>query len=152
MRRNMLMLLAAALLVVAGCKKDDKNANGEKMTFNAGFEKGGAKTEINGYGLSWKQGDQVSINGSIFTAQNDGPATTLVGDEVGKVDGLYKAYYPAGIDNGGTPTLPSIQTYSGNDLSGVNPMYAQGSTTDHFHDSETRICDQRRCEGRNAIL
>ena len=130
MRRNMLMLLAAALLVVAGCKKDDKNANGEKMTFNAGFDKGGAKTEINDYDLSWKQGDQVSINGSIFTAQNDGPTTTLVGDEVGKVGGLYKAYYPAGIYNGGTPTLPSTQTYSGNDLSGVNPMYAQGSTTD----------------------
>ena len=125
MRKTMFMLLAAALLVVTGCKKDDKTTEGEKMTFSAGFDNGSAKTEINGLDMSWTEGDAVMINGKTFTADKGGASTTLSGDVVEKVGGLYKAYFPASIYNDGTLTLPATQTYNGNNLSGVNPMYAQ---------------------------
>lgn len=130
MRKNHLtVLFAAALLVVAGCKKDN-NTDAEKMTFSAGFNNSGAKTEINGYDMSWTAGDVVSINGKEFTADNSGSNSTLSGNKVHEdADGLFKAYYPKNIWNGGNLALPATQTYNGNDLSGVNPMYAQSDNT-----------------------
>ena len=125
----MFMLLAAALMVVTGCKKDDNNANGEKMTFSAGIDNGGVKTEINGLDMSWNQGDAVIINGKTFIADKGGASTTLSGEKTYQEGGLYKAYFPASIWDNGTLTLPATQTYNGNNLSGVNPMYAQSENT-----------------------
>ena len=129
MKRNMIMLLAAALFVVAGCKKDDKTTEGEKMTFNAGFDNGNAKTEINGLDMSWNKGDAVMINGKTFTADQSGRNTTLSGERTFQEGGLYKAYFPASMYDNGTLTLPATQTYNGKNLSGVNPMYAQSEST-----------------------
>ena len=129
MRKTMFMLLAAALLVVAGCKKDDKTTEGEKMTFNAGFDNGSAKTEINGLDMSWNKGDAVMINGKTFTADQSGRNTTLSGEKTYQEGGLYKAYFPASMYDNGTLTLPATQTYNGKNLSGVNPMYAQSEST-----------------------
>ncbi|MBQ0129763.1 MAG: hypothetical protein KBT57_07995 [bacterium] len=129
MRRNMIMLLAAALLVVTGCKKDDKTTEGEKMTFSAGFDNGSAKTEINGLDMSWNEGDAVMINGKVFTADQSGRNTTLSGEKTYQEGGLYKAYFPASMYDNGTLTLPATQTYNGKNLSGVNPMYAQSENT-----------------------
>lgn len=126
----MIMLLGAALMVVAGCKKDDKNANGEMMTFSAGFGNSGAKTEINGLDMSWNKGDAVMINGKTFTADESGASTTLSGEKTYQEGGLYKAYFPASIWDNGILTLPATQTYNGTNLSGVNPMYSQSGTTD----------------------
>lgn len=135
MRRNAIMLLAAALMVVTGCKKDNNNAvDGEKMVFNAGFGNGGAKTEINGFDMNWTKGDVVVINGGDFAADSDGASTKLIGDSVEKEGDLYKAYYPKAICNEGNLTLPATQTYNGTKLTSVNPMYAQSeSTTLEFH-------------------
>lgn len=135
MRRNAIMLLAAALMVVTGCKKDNNNAvDGEKMVFNAGFGNGGAKTEINGFDMNWTKGDVVVINGGDFAADSDGASTKLIGDPVEKEGDLYKAYYPKAICNEGNLTLPATQTYNGTKLASVNPMYAQSeSTTLEFH-------------------
>ena len=131
MRKTMFMLLAAALLVVTGCKKDDKTTEGEKMTFSAGFDNGGAKTEINDVTLamSWTKDDAVMINGKTFTADKGGASTTLSGEKTYQEGGLYKAYFPASIWDNGTLTLPATQTYNGTNLSGVNPMYAQSENT-----------------------
>ena len=129
MRRNMIMLLAAALMIVTGCKKDNNNANGEKMTFSAGFDNGSAKTEINGLDMSWNKGDAVMINGKTFTADQSGRNTTLSGEKTYQEGGLYKAYFPASMYDNGTLTLPATQTYNGKNLSGVNPMYAQSENT-----------------------
>lgn len=125
----MIMLLAAALLVVTGCKKDDKTTEGEKMTFSAGFDNGSAKTEINGLDMSWNKGDAVMINGKTFTADQSGRNTTLSGEKTYQEGGLYKAYFPASMYDNGTLTLPATQTYNGKNLSGVNPMYAQSEST-----------------------
>ena len=134
------MLLAAALLVVTGCKKDDKNLNasGEKMTFTASIDNGNDKTSIiiNGShgSLSWTEGDVVNINGKEFTAtsvDNDGKATFEGEAVTPDADGKYKAIFPANLYQGGNYVLPATQTYApDNNLSGVNPMYAESTTTD----------------------
>ena len=136
----MLMLLAAALLVVTGCKKDDKdlNASGEKMTFTASIDNGNDKTSItingNEGSLNWTVGDAVNINGKGFTAtsvDNDGKATFEGETVTPDVDGKYKAIFPANLYHGGNYVLPATQTYApGNNLSGVNPMYAESTTTE----------------------
>ena len=134
------MLLAAALLVVTGCKKDDKdlNASGEKMTFTASIDNGNDKTSITINGnegfLNWTEGDVVNINGKEFTAtsvDNDGKATFEGEAVTPDTDGKYKAIFPANLYQGGNYVLPATQTYApDNNLSGVNPMYAESTTTD----------------------
>ena len=126
------MLLAAALLVVTGCKKDnDTNSNGEKMTFTANIGNG-AKTLIDGDNtMKWKSGDQVVINGETFDSEisDDGKTATFTGPVVTPP---YKACYSASIydETSGTYSLPSVQHYTTvGDLSGVSPLYAQSDNT-----------------------
>ena len=136
MKKNIIMLLAATLLVVAGCKKDDNkdnNANGEKMTFTSNLG-GGAKTAITGKDMIWTNNDQIIINGEIFDSEIlDGGRLAKFTGKV--VEPVYQAFYPIGIYKGeNSYELPAIQTYSGNTLSGVNPMYARSTSTSlDFH-------------------
>ena len=132
MRKNLFVLLAAALMVVTGCKKDDNTAgndNGAKMTFTATIDNGGSKTTIEGVDMNWTKGDVISINGKDFTADEAGASTTFTGDEVGKKDGKYMAYYLVTMGEDGSLSLPASQTYAGANLAGVNPMYAESTTT-----------------------
>ena len=136
MKKNIIMLLAAALLVVAGCKKDDNkdnNANGEKMTFTSNLG-GGAKTAITGKDMIWTDGDQIIINGETFDSEifDEGRLAKFTGNVV---EPVYQAFYPIGIYKGeNSYVLPATQTYSGNTLSGVNPMYARSTSTSlDFH-------------------
>ena len=135
MKKNIIMLLAAALFVVAGCKKDDNNAgDGGKMTFTSYLGGGGAKTEIvNGKDMRWTAGDRIVINGQTFESEisEDGTFATFTGPIV---EPPFHAYYPASIYRNGSLVLPDVQTYSGTNLSGVNPMYARSeNTTLVFH-------------------
>ena len=132
MRKNMLMLLAAALLVVTGCKKDNNTENnGEKMIFTATIDNG-AKTQINGYDQVWNTGDKVNINGGKFTVTpktGDESWATFEGQTVTPDgEGKYKAIFPSSLCNGDVYELPATQTYDGNNLSGVNPLYAESTT------------------------
>ena len=126
------MLLAAALLVVTGCKKDNKTENnGEKMIFTATIDNG-AKTQINGYDQVWNTGDKVKINGEEFTVTpkaGDPSWATFEGQTVNPDgEGKYKAIFPSSLCNGNVYELPATQTYDGNNLSGVNPLYAESTT------------------------
>ena len=136
MKKNIIMLLAATLLVVAGCKKDDNkdnNANGEKMTFTSNLG-GGAKTAITGKDMIWTDGDQIIINGETFDSEifNEGKLAKFTGNVV---EPVYQAFYPIGIYKGeNNYELPATQTRDGNTLSGVNPMYARSTSTSlDFH-------------------
>ena len=128
------MLLAAALFVVAGCKKDDnKTDNGEKMTFTSYLGNGGAKTEIDGKDMKWTEGDEIVINGKTFISEisEDGTFATFTGDVV---EPSFNAYYPASLYVENNYVLPATQIYAVNNLSGVNPMYAcSENTTLVFH-------------------
>lgn len=136
MKKNIIMLLAATLLVVAGCKKDDNkdnNANGEKMTFTSNLG-GGAKTAITGKDMIWTDGDQIIINGETFDSEifDEGRLAKFTGNVV---EPVYQAFYPIGIYKGeNSYELPATQTRDGNTLSGVNPMYARSTSTSlDFH-------------------
>lgn len=130
MKKNLVMLLAAALFVVTGCKKDDNNA--KKMTFTSDFG-GGAKTEINDHSMKWTTGDDIIVNSETFACEvkEEGVRAEFTGKVV---QSPYNAYYPTSIWNEGTPTLPSTQYYAENNLSRVSPMYANSETTSlDFH-------------------
>ena len=133
MKKTLFVLLGAALMVVAGCKKDDnKLNNGEKMTFTSDLS-GGAKTEISGKLMKWTEGDEIVINGKTFTSEisQEGAFATFTGDVV---EPTYHAYYPASLYDNGNYVLPATQTYNGTNLSLVNPMYASSeNTTLQFH-------------------
>ena len=112
MKKNIIMLLAATLLVVAGCKKDDNkdnNANGEKMTFTSNLG-GGAKTAITGKDMIWTDGDQIIINGETFNSEifDEGRLAKFTGNVV---EPVYQAFYPIGIYKGeNSYELPPTQT------------------------------------------
>ena len=130
MKKCLVMLLAAALFVVTGCKKDDNNA--KKMTFTSDFG-GGAKTEINDHSMKWTTGDDIIVNGETFACEvkEEGARAEFTGKVV---QSPYNAYYPTSIWNEGTLTLPSTQYYDENNLSRVSPMYAcSGNTELTFH-------------------
>ena len=134
MKKNIIMLLAAALFVVTGCKKDDnKTDNGEKMTFTSYLGNGGAKTEIDGKDMKWTAGDEIVINGETFTSEisEGGTFATFTGKVVVPT---FNAYYPASLYKENNYVLPATQIYAGDNLSGVNPMYAcSENTTLVFH-------------------
>lgn len=125
MKKCLIMLLAAALFVIAGCKKDDNNA--KKMTFTSDFG-GGAKTEINDHSMKWTTGDDIIVNDETFACEvkEEGARAEFTGKVV---ESPYDAYYPTSIWNEGTPTLPSTQYYAENNLSRVSPMYAHSENT-----------------------
>ena len=130
MKKCLIMLLAAALFVVAGCKKDDNNA--KKMTFTSDFG-GGAKTEINDHSMKWTTDDDIIVNGETFVCEvkEEGARAEFTGKVV---QSPYNAYYPTSIWNEGTLTLPATQYYDENNLSRVSPMYACSENTElTFH-------------------
>ena len=129
-----LLLLAAVLLSLTGCKKDNEKSgpSGETVTLSATLG-GGEKTEIDGFDMKWSAGDAVNINGTPYTAKFDFGYETATFDNVTSAD-TYKAYYPADLYQSGKYVLPATQTYAGNTLSLVNPMYAVTTTkTLQFH-------------------
>ena len=114
-RRNIfggLLMAAAALLCLTGCKKDDE---GEKVTLGVDFEQtaGAQKTYI-GNGektIYWSTDDSVQVNGNNYLV-HDGVV------EVALSESGYAAVYPRtaqlnGSGNactGGTVEIPSVQT------------------------------------------
>ena len=133
-RKFTIAVLSLSALAFVSCKKDDKaGTNGEMMSFTASIG-GGAKTEIDGFDMKWTGGEIIYINGEKFTGEKEGTGETAVftGETV---DSPYKAYFLAEYpESGDNYVLPAKQTYDGNNLSKVNPMYAESNTTDlQFH-------------------
>ena len=76
----------------------------------------------------WNADDKVMIGGEVYTL-TDGEGTTsgtLEGSGAALSEGVYKAYYPAGI---ASLELPSEQTRVSGRIDNL-PMYAQSSGTD----------------------
>ena len=76
----------------------------------------------------WNADDKVMIGGEVYTL-TDGEGTTsgtLSGSGAALSEGVYKAYYPAGI---ASLELPSEQTRVSGRIDNL-PMYAQSSGTD----------------------
>ena len=141
MKKSLILLpLAAVLLSLTGCKKDNEKSgpSGETVTLSATLG-GGEKTEIDGVKMKWSEGDAVAINDKPYTAKlsNEDKTATFEVDRAD--DGKYCAYYPASLyDEGNNKyVLPSTQYYNvenGNILSDISPMYAETDTKElHFY-------------------
>mgnify|MGYP003319112817 CR=1 FL=1 len=125
---------ASALLLCASCQKQElieqNNGNASGKTFTATIEQGLTKTTITSeYKVNWVEGDQIDINGSIFSATPDASDATKA--SLTKVSGSdpapdYTAVYPASIMVETQATLPATQTYTAGKFNA--PMCAMSST------------------------
>ena len=138
MKKNIIIAAiaaASALLLCASCQKQElveqnNGINASGKTFTATIEQGLTKTTItNEYKVNWVEGDQIDINGSIFSATPDASDATKA--RLTKVSGSdptpdYTAVYPASIMVGTQATLPATQTYVAGKFNA--PMCAISST------------------------
>lgn len=140
MKKLTMISMAALLLLAVSCKKDkEQQIDGSGIGFRATVEshEGDSKTYLEGVAVKWKDNDEILVQSSICTAgkrfavvqiEEGGtaagfnPAETL---PEGFYSPNYTAYYPAGMMQTGTFTLPAIQTYKANSFgNGANPMIA----------------------------
>lgn len=135
MRKGLIALFATAMLISAGCGKDgEKTVDGGMMTFTGCMAKGVAKTEIDDVVMKWSTDDKVVINTKECHSELSGDHLTAVFTGEVEQAAEYEAYYPSSLYKEGKYKLPVEQTYAGNTLSGVLPMYAKSTTTDlQFH-------------------
>ena len=122
---------ATAILLAASCQKQEEpELKNEGKTFTAVINQELTKTTITSeYKVNWVEGDQIDINGSIFSATPDASdATKATFTKVSGSDPTpdYTAVYPASIMVGTQATLPATQTYAPGKFNA--PMCAMGST------------------------
>lgn len=115
MKKNLFMVAAVALMVFTACNKQEINveagASVGTIEFVAGFD-ADTKTTLKAGKTEWVAGDEISINGVKFVAQNDGPTSTFLNAEEPAEDfgAPFTAVYPYGADG-----VPAAQTaYAGN--------------------------------------
>ena len=132
MKKSILMAVAA-IAVLSSCDPETNLTTGEETGNKAVFtatiaQEGATRVTLNSNTPNWEKDDQISINGTEFTAKTAGATTTFEGESVEKMGDKYKAYYPANLYNGGTPTLPSTITYTAGKFE--MPMYAESADHD----------------------
>ena len=130
MKKNLFMVAAVALMVFSACNKEEINygagAPVGSIEFVAGFDVD-TKTTLEAGKTEWVAGDEISINGVKFVAQNDGPTSTFLNAEEPAEDfgAPFTAIYPYGSDG-----VPSEQTaYAGN----FDPMAVVETATSNDH-------------------
>ena len=136
MKKYYLILAAMSGFVLAACHRETAPQKG--LVFTATTESSVTKTALseNGgnYDVVWRAGDRITI---VDAASNVGiyetESTTthadfsLYGGSTPVTTPTYKAWYPANLYNGGTPTLPATQSYVDGNIGG-SPMYAESGT------------------------
>ena len=106
---------ASAILLAASCQKQEApESRNESKTFTAVIDQELTKTTITSeFKVNWDEGDQIDINGAIYSATPNSSDATKAGFT--KVSGSdptpdYTAVYPASIIVNTAPTLPATQT------------------------------------------
>lgn len=109
-----------ATMTISSCQREpivrgDGQVEGVAV-FSATIESGATKTALNKngeyYDVLWRSGDAIAVvdnaaNKGVYTTESvtsHADFTLRSGDAATTPD--YKAWYPAGIYNNGTPTLP----------------------------------------------
>ena len=142
MKRNYLyaLFLLPALFLLSGCEAEiDKIELSDPSVFTATIDGSEPATKTLLGALSgdkrqvhWSADDSLRIGGARYdvsqVSATDPQTATFTGNGAQLDGGVYKAYYPASIYNGGTPTLPATQTYSTMRIDNL-PMYAQSAAT-----------------------
>ena len=146
--KKLLYLAVAAIAALSSCGNDDiindndnvndnDNEKANATAFTATIEGEGETRTTIGTGsddthkmVNWSDGDQISINGSLYTTtstSNEAEFSLVDGQTAAVADAQskYKAFYPASLYNGGTPTIPGVQKYVEGKFN--MPMYAESS-------------------------
>lgn len=79
--------------------------------------------------VNWIAGDQACIGGITSAAipvEGDATRAIFLASGALRENGVYKAWYPASVYNGGTPALPATQNWVDGRIDNL-PMYAQSS-------------------------
>ena len=128
-------MAVAAIAALSSCTSDndfEQNQTGKQaLVFTAtmeGSEATRATFDNTDKCAAWEAGDQISINGKKYSAQDAGTTTTFKADAEGTSGETYNAYFPADLYDGTTATLPTTQTYKDGKFN--MPMYASSTTTD----------------------
>ena len=138
--KRIFIFAALAVIALTSCQQElniDENKLEGPTVFTATTESPNTKTALspNGgnYDVLWQDGDQITI---VDRASNVGlyqTASTTTQGSFSYVSGTaanspaYKAWYPATLYNGGTPTLSATQEYTAGNIKN-SPMYAESST------------------------
>ena len=143
MKKTILSIaVISAAIFAASCQKENLRENtaseGSASVFTATIETGAnTKTTVERiagspatYKTKWESTDQISIDGSIYTATPDDTDKTKA--TFNKTSGAdptapFHAYFPASMYSDSKATLP--ETYDYEDGKYNMPMYAQSSTT-----------------------
>ena len=138
MKKNLFMVAAVALMALVSCNKEEINNGVQEpasdIVFVAEFEQE-ADTKIALGDLvdgvrktTWVAGDQIKINGTVFSAQADGASTefktTTAFDETAKT---FRAVYPASSYI--STTAVDIPASQNGTFAGASIAVAESSTT-----------------------
>ncbi len=133
MRKNIIIAAIAAasavLLTVSCAKQEQPGLSNEVKTFTAVIDQGITKTTIDDYKVKWVSGDEISINGAVYSATPDGTDATKAGFAYKSgttPSSPYSAVYPASLYNAGSLEFPAVQTYEAGKFNA--PMYAKSTT------------------------
>lgn len=133
MRKNIIIAAIAAasavLLTVSCAKQEQPGLSNEVKTFTAVIDQGITKTTIDDYKVKWVSGDEISIDGAVYSATPDGTDATKASFayKSGTTPSApYSAIYPASLYNAGSLEFPEVQTYEAGKFNA--PMYAKSAT------------------------
>lgn len=151
MKKSFAIIALAALVMLAGCKKNDPKPNGTRLIAGIEKHKSDSKTSLDGLQIKWSEGDKLYVydkdaeEGAIFTLSSG------EGTSTGEFTGTYNftnenvAVYPSSSFRGSggtivTMSLPAVQTASGSGTfgNGANPMLGVFSDMDNL--TLTSLC------------
>ena len=134
--KKYIFMAVAAIAALSSCSSDndfEQSQTGKQaLVFTATMEDGAAtRATYNSTSkcAEWQAGDQISINGMTYSAQEAGAVTTFKADSKGaEVGDTYKAYFPAELYDGTTAALPATQAYKAGEFN--MPMYAESTSSE----------------------
>ena len=132
--KKYIFMAVAAIAALSSCSSDEEfeqnQTDKQALVFTATMENSeGSRATFDNTDkcAAWEAGDQISINGKKYSAQEAGTTTTFEADNEGATGTTYHAYFPADLYDGTTAKLPTTQTYKEGKFN--MPMYAESTTT-----------------------
>ena len=133
MKKTLYISIVVALVIFLfdSCTKQEiAMSKDDVKTFTASIEQSITKTSLDGLTIGWDTGDEININGAVYSATPGVPNTTAIFNYVSGTapgEGPYIAGYPASICNEkGEWSLPAVLTYQEGRLNA--PMIAKSET------------------------
>lgn len=138
MKRN-IFFAVAALLALAACTKEETTVE-KTVSLTASFSDSFSKAVLaeNGKTPVWSEGDQININGKVYTVSAAQAGSSSITFEGVPADAEYTAVYPASLVTESGLVLPAEQL-SGSNKIAYAPMYAKTTGTTLTFDNVTSV-------------